>query len=281
VNTRLLGRAGSGKAASSLVFLLTMRHGERPCWVASDVVGTRVADTVGTGAYEAPVAVEGEKEAEEEGAVMVAVAAVVAMAVVCVCRAVGIAQGASSRAGVGFFLLVCEESKGASRPKDRPTAEAPTTVAVAQSCVTRMRQKAVWWRGGWRVAKTVLRRKGWAAQESKGRGGGSHYRCNRFHSRGDASRRGTLARGGGRGEAMGIMAWGGTTRRADGRAGRGQRALGEGCMLGQGWRKQRGGAARWSSAEGADDGLKKCHGYCLWDLRTGLFPARLGLASGP
>jgi len=171
VNTRLLGRAGSGKAASSLVFLLTMRHGERPCWVASDVVGTRVADTVGTGAYEAPEAVEGGKEAEEEEAVMVAVAAVVAMAVVCVCRAVGIAQGASSRAGVGFFLLVCEESKGASRPKDRPTAEAPTTVAVAQSCVTRMRQKAVWWRGGWRVAKTVLRRKGWAAQESKGRGG--------------------------------------------------------------------------------------------------------------
>jgi len=54
--------------------------------------------------------------------------------------AVGIAPGPSSRAGVAFFLFECEESKGVSRPNDRPTADAPTTVAVAQSCVTRMRQ---------------------------------------------------------------------------------------------------------------------------------------------
>jgi hypothetical protein len=55
--------------------------------------------------------------------------------------AVDIDPGASSRASVAFFLLFeCDESKGVSRPNDRPTADAPTTVAVAQSCVTRMRQ---------------------------------------------------------------------------------------------------------------------------------------------
>lgn len=62
------------------------------------------------------------------------------MAVVCVCTAVDMARGTSSRAGVGgCCLLAWEDSKGASRPKDRPTAEAPTTVAVAQSCVTKNR----------------------------------------------------------------------------------------------------------------------------------------------
>jgi hypothetical protein len=54
--------------------------------------------------------------------------------------AVGIAREPSSRVGGAFFLFECEESKGVSRPNPRPTADAPTTVAVAQSCVTRMRQ---------------------------------------------------------------------------------------------------------------------------------------------
>lgn len=53
---------------------------------------------------------------------------------------VGMAPKPGSRAGVAFLLFDCEESKGVSRPNDRPTADAPTTVAVAQSCVTRMRQ---------------------------------------------------------------------------------------------------------------------------------------------
>ena len=44
----------------------------------------------------------------------------------------------ASRAGGSLFLF--EGSRGASRPKDRPTADAPTTEAVAQSCVTAVRQ---------------------------------------------------------------------------------------------------------------------------------------------
>jgi hypothetical protein len=52
----------------------------------------------------------------------------------------GIAPEPSSRVEGAFFLFECEESKGVSRPNPRPTADAPTTVAVAQSCVTRMRQ---------------------------------------------------------------------------------------------------------------------------------------------
>ena len=52
----------------------------------------------------------------------------------------GIEPGASSCAGVAFLLFEFEESRGGPRPKDRPTADAPTTVAVAQSCVTKMRQ---------------------------------------------------------------------------------------------------------------------------------------------
>jgi hypothetical protein len=54
--------------------------------------------------------------------------------------AVDMNPGASSRAGVAFFLLECEESQGVSRPNDKPTADTPSTVAVAQSCVTKMRQ---------------------------------------------------------------------------------------------------------------------------------------------
>ena len=53
---------------------------------------------------------------------------------------VGIEPCPSSCAGVAFLLFEFEESRGGARPKDRPTADAPTTVAVAQSCVTRMRQ---------------------------------------------------------------------------------------------------------------------------------------------
>lgn len=68
---------------------------------------------------------------------MVVVVVVVVAAAVCVCTAVGIGAGANSRcAGVVFLLLECAELKGASRPKDRPTADAPTTVAVAQSVGT-------------------------------------------------------------------------------------------------------------------------------------------------
>jgi hypothetical protein len=52
----------------------------------------------------------------------------------------GIELCASSCAGVAFLLFELEESRGVPRPKDRPTADAPTTVAVAQSCVTKMRQ---------------------------------------------------------------------------------------------------------------------------------------------
>lgn len=62
------------------------------------------------------------------------------MVVAEVWTAVDIDSGTSSRVSVVFFLFEFEESKGVSRPKDRPTADAPTTVAVAQSCVTRMRQ---------------------------------------------------------------------------------------------------------------------------------------------
>ena len=50
--------------------------------------------------------------------------------------AVGIAPCSSSCAGVVLLLFELEESRRGPRPKDRPTADAPTTVAVAQSCVT-------------------------------------------------------------------------------------------------------------------------------------------------
>ncbi len=50
--------------------------------------------------------------------------------------AADIGAGSSSRAGEVFLLLEeeeCDGSNGVFRPKDRPTADAPTTVAVAQS----------------------------------------------------------------------------------------------------------------------------------------------------
>lgn len=50
-----------------------------------------------------------------------------------VCTTVGIGLASVTRAGVAFLLF--EESRECSgRPKDNPTADAPTTVAVAQSC---------------------------------------------------------------------------------------------------------------------------------------------------
>ncbi len=52
----------------------------------------------------------------------------------------GIEPCRSSCAGVAFLLFEWEESRGGLRPKDKPTADAPTTVAEAQSCVTEMRQ---------------------------------------------------------------------------------------------------------------------------------------------
>lgn len=56
-----------------------------------------------------------------------------------VCTAAGIDLWPSSRAGVAFLLFE-EGGMTGSRPNERPTADAPTTVAVAQSCVTTMRQ---------------------------------------------------------------------------------------------------------------------------------------------
>jgi len=50
--------------------------------------------------------------------------------------AVGIAPCSSSCAGVVLLLFELEESRRGPRPKDRPTADAPTTVAVAQSVGT-------------------------------------------------------------------------------------------------------------------------------------------------
>jgi hypothetical protein len=50
-----------------------------------------------------------------------------------VMAAVDIGLRPGSNAGVAFFLLRCDESKGASRPKAKPTEDVPTTVAVAQS----------------------------------------------------------------------------------------------------------------------------------------------------
>jgi hypothetical protein len=102
-------------SAASLVILLTIRRWGRPSWLSRVANGTREEGTTGMGAL-------------NDGAVVV---------IAVVCTIVGIGLKSSSRAGVAFFLLGCEES---NRPNDRPTPEAPTTVAVAQSCITRVRQ---------------------------------------------------------------------------------------------------------------------------------------------
>lgn len=107
-------------AVSSLVILLTMRLRERPSWLNRDDTGAREAGATGMGDL-------------KEGAAAV-VGAVVWR------TAVDMDRCARSAAGTAFFLFGRVGSKGVSRPKDRPTAEAPTTVAVAQSCGTKMRQ---------------------------------------------------------------------------------------------------------------------------------------------
>jgi hypothetical protein len=108
-----------------------MRRGGRPSWLRRVESGTREAGATGIGALKA-------------GAVVV---------VADVCTAVDIGFWASSRAGLAFFLLGCEESTGASRPNDSPTADAPTTVAVAQSCGTKMRQSWHSVRLAWGVSR--------------------------------------------------------------------------------------------------------------------------------
>lgn len=94
---------------SPLVILLTMRREGRPSWLGRLACGGR-----------------------EAGATVVVVEDVWTVA--------DIGWRPSSRAGLAFFLFECEGSKGVSRPNDRPTADAPRTVAVAQSCGTGMRQ---------------------------------------------------------------------------------------------------------------------------------------------
>lgn len=64
-----------------------------------------------------------------------------------VCTAAGMAGAATGCVGAAslvvvevLLLLGRDESPGGMRPNDRPTADVPTTVAVAQSCITRMHQ---------------------------------------------------------------------------------------------------------------------------------------------
>ena len=77
------------------------------------------------------------REAEATGIGALKGATVVVVAEDWVVADIGLCS--SSCAGVAFFLFELE-IRGGPRPKDRPTADAPTTVAVAQSCVTKMRQ---------------------------------------------------------------------------------------------------------------------------------------------
>ena len=114
--TALLGLC---TAVPPLVILRIVRRCERPSWLSRVTIGTRAVGATGTGP-------------PKEGAVVVMAE---------VCTAVAIDPWPGSRANAVFFLLFeCAESKGVFRPKDRPTADAPTTVAVAQSCIMRMRQ---------------------------------------------------------------------------------------------------------------------------------------------
>jgi hypothetical protein len=108
-------------SAASLVILLASRRG-RPSWLSRGANGTREEGATGIGALKG-------------GAVEV---------IAVVCTMVGIGWKSGSRAGVAFFLLVCEA------PNERPTPDAPTTVAVAQSCITRVRQS-------WRLVRLEVR----------------------------------------------------------------------------------------------------------------------------
>jgi len=126
LGVRAWAMAANCRAASSLVILLAMRRWERSSWLGLVAREAREMGAVGMGRLKC-------------GAVAV---------IVEVCTAVGIELAGGLRAGAAFFLLGWELSKGVSRPNDRPTAEAPTTVAVAQSCITRARQS-------WRLVQLV------------------------------------------------------------------------------------------------------------------------------
>lgn len=117
LTTALGGRVG----ASPLVILLMIgRLWGRPSCVRVVAIGMREVGATDMGA--------------RKGATVVVLAEVVWVVVA------GMEPCVSSCAGVAFLLFEVEESRGGPRPKDRPTADAPTTVAVAQSCVTKMRQ---------------------------------------------------------------------------------------------------------------------------------------------
>jgi hypothetical protein len=116
--TTALGGPTGGAAPLVVILLIIGRLWGRPSSVRV-AIGMREVGTAGIGAL--------------KGATVVVVAEVVWVVE-------GIEPGASSCAGVAFLLFEFEESRGGPRPKDRPTADAPTTVAVAQSCVTKMRQ---------------------------------------------------------------------------------------------------------------------------------------------
>jgi len=126
LGARVWAMAADCRAASSLVILLAMRRWERSSWLGLVARDAREMGAVGMGRLKC-------------GAVAV---------IVEVCTAVGIELAGGLRAGAAFFLLGWELSKGVSRPNDKPTADAPTTVAVAQSCITRARQS-------WRLVRLV------------------------------------------------------------------------------------------------------------------------------
>jgi hypothetical protein len=69
---------------------------------------------------------------------------------VVVMAAVDIGSRLGWYAGVAFFFLGYDGSKGASRPKAKPTEDVPTTAAVAQSCITRERQS-------WRLVRHIIK----------------------------------------------------------------------------------------------------------------------------
>lgn len=229
-----------------------------------------------------------------------------------VCTAVGIEAWPSSRAGRSFFLFEWEESKGVFRPNDRPTADAPTTVAVAQSCVTRMRQSWHSVRLGCEVyrgetgkppplsevraasaSRQVKTKQGPPLMRSRVDGTEEtqrSYRWNSFHSRSRPSHRGELTRRSARDDTVSIMAFkvpGNHGSRAARRTDGGMEGLNQTprrCAASRGKAEegrlkhpQRAEAERWSFVEEADGGLRKSTTCCFWDLRTGL-PSRLGIS---
>ena len=211
LGVRAWAMAANCRAASSLVILLAMRRWERSSWLGLVARDAREMGAVGMGRLKC-------------GAVAV---------IVEVCTAVGIELAGGLRAGAAFFLLGWELSKGVSRPNDRPTAEAPTTVAVAQSCITRARQS---WRlvqlvtsevygceTGAKVAPLAASRRSRGVNTCQNKQGRQHktqcawrdgtdekgqgiYRWNSFHSRCEPGRRGKVTRRGGCDDKSSIMA---------------------------------------------------------------------------